>query len=74
MFSFTTDKSEDKEIEEFVIKELTENIYFKTLDEKQQKHFLKGETAFFISREDIEEKTGKKVISGKNFKGQKRLR
>jgi hypothetical protein len=58
MFSFTTDKSEDKDIEEFVIKELTETNYFKTLDEKQQKHFLKGETAFFLSREDIEEKTG----------------
>ena len=26
------------------------------------------------TRKDIEEKTGKKVISGKNFKGQKRLR
>ena len=58
LFSFTNDKQEDKKIETFVIKELSETNYFKSLNEKQQKHFLKGENAFFISREDIEEKTG----------------
>ncbi len=56
--SFTPDKNEDKEIEELVVKELIQTNYFQALDEKQQKHFLKGENAFFISREDIEEKTG----------------
>ena len=58
IFSFTDDKLEDKKIEEFVIKELTETSFFNSLDKKEQKHFLKGENAFFISREDIEEKTG----------------
>ncbi len=58
LFSFTSEKKEDKGIEELVIKELVETGYFKTLDDKQQKHYLKGENAFFISREDIEERTG----------------
>lgn len=58
LFSSTSDNNEDQEIEKFVIKELTETDYFKALEEKQQKHFLKGDNAFFISREDIEEKTG----------------
>jgi len=62
LFSFTDEKQEDKNIEEFVINELTETQYFRGLDEKQQKHYLKGENAFFMNREDIEEKAG----TGKN--------
>ncbi|MFA7302091.1 MAG: DUF5677 domain-containing protein [Candidatus Shapirobacteria bacterium] len=58
LFSFTDDNQEDKKIEDSIIDELTKTNYFKSLGEKQQKHFLKGENAFFISREDIEEKTG----------------
>jgi len=58
LFSFTSEPIEDKDIEELVIRELKETEYFKNLPEKQQQHFLKGEHSFFISREDIEEKTG----------------
>lgn len=58
LFSFTSENSEDKKIEDFVILELTKTVYFQQLEEKQQKHFLKGDNAFFISREDIEEKSG----------------
>ena len=60
LFSFTDEKQEDKSIEELVIKELTETTYFKNLDQKQQNHFLRGENAFFISREEIEERFGTK--------------
>lgn len=56
LFSFTDEKKEDKNIEEFVINELTETSYFKALDEKQQKRYLKGENAFFMNREEIEER------------------
>lgn len=49
---------EDERIEEFVIKELKENELFKTLPEKQQSAYLKGDKAFFITREDIEERFG----------------
>jgi len=58
LFSFSPEKQKDKEIEELVIKELIETDYFKTLNEKQQKHYLKGGNAFFISREDIEDRIG----------------
>ena len=58
MFSYASENIEDKEIESLVIKELIETKYFITLSEKQQKHYLKGDNSFFISREDIEEKTG----------------
>ena len=58
LFSFTTEKEEDIEIEKTVIQELSETAYFKNLEEKQQKHFLKGENSFFVNREDIEEKMG----------------
>lgn len=58
LFSFMTDKNEDKEIENIVVKELIETDYFKNLDQKQQKYFLKGDNAFFISREEIEARIG----------------
>jgi hypothetical protein len=58
LLSYIGTNKENKEIEDFVIKELKETQYFKALDEKRQKHFLKGDNAFFISREEIEEKTG----------------
>ena len=59
LFSFTDDKQENPEIEKNVIKELSETEYFKNLTEKHKTHYLKGENAFFISREDIEEKIGR---------------
>lgn len=59
LFSFTDDKQEDPEIEKKVVEELSETEYFKSLTGKQQSHFLKGENAFFINREDIEEKIGR---------------
>ena len=58
MFSYASDNIEDKEIENLVIKELIETEYFKTLSKKQQNHYLRGDNSFFISREDIEERTG----------------
>ncbi len=33
--------------------ELRENTYFKSLPEKQQQHYLKGNTALFMSQDDI---------------------
>lgn len=59
LFSFTPTKLDNEDIEKSVVEELIDTIYFKNLDEKQQKHFLKGDNAFFISREEIEEKMGK---------------
>jgi hypothetical protein len=42
LFSFITEQEEDIEIKKTVIRELTEAKYFKNLEEKQQKNFLKG--------------------------------
>ncbi len=58
MFSFTDDKIENIEIEQNLKKELTNTEYFKKHDDKRQNYFLKGDNAFFISREDIEEQIG----------------
>jgi len=58
LFSYTDEPIEDTEIEKSVIEELCETKYFKNLSSKQQKHYLKGEDAYFISREDIEVKIG----------------
>lgn len=58
LFSFTSEKKERKDLEKLVIQELKETKYFKSLDEKRQRHFLKGENAFFINREEIEERIG----------------
>ncbi|MGM8360689.1 DUF5677 domain-containing protein [Flavobacterium sp. ARAG 55.4] len=58
MFSFTDDKIENIEIEQNLKSELANTEYFKKLDEKRQKYFLKGDNAFFISRENIEEQMG----------------
>ncbi|WP_313035007.1 DUF5677 domain-containing protein [Acinetobacter sp.] len=61
-FSFVPEAIENNreniEIEEFVINQLKGNSFFKTLSEQQQKNYLKGKNAFFISREEIEEKEG----------------
>jgi hypothetical protein len=59
LFSFIPQKLDNEEIEKFVVDELVNTKYFNTLDEKQQKHVLKGNNAFFINREEIEEKMGK---------------
>jgi hypothetical protein len=59
LFSYSPKKLENEEIEKLVVEELLNTKYFKNLNEKQQKHFLKGDNAFFISREEIEEKMGK---------------
>jgi len=58
LFSFTDEKLEDKELEKVLIKELTDTSFFNSLNVKRQKHFLKGENAFFLSKDDIVEKTG----------------
>lgn len=49
---------ENLEIENLVLDQLKNSEYFQTLDEKTQKQYLKGGSAFFISREEIEEKEG----------------
>ncbi|WHP04918.1 DUF5677 domain-containing protein [Acinetobacter corruptisaponis] len=46
------------EIKERLISELESTNYFNQLDVKQKKHYLKGDTAFFLSREEIEERIG----------------
>jgi len=61
-FSFVSEsfdiERENTEIEEFVLNQLKGNSFFKNLNEQQQKNYLKGKNAFFISREEIEEKEG----------------
>jgi len=41
--------------------DLANTDYFRSLDEKQQKHYLKGHTAFFQSKDEIIEATGNRV-------------
>ena len=41
-----------------LISQIQENIFFKKLDPKKQKLFLKGNRAFSISRDEIEERIG----------------
>ena len=53
---------EELNLKNQLTKELTETLYFQHLDEKQQKHFLKGSTAFFLNREEIEEKIGNSKV------------
>jgi len=38
---------------------LLETEYFKSIDDKRQKYFLKGDNAFFTSREDLEIEMGR---------------
>lgn len=49
---------ENIEIENLVLDKLKNSEYFQTLDEKTQKKYLKGGSAFFSTREEIEEKEG----------------
>lgn len=49
---------EDPEIEKFVLEQLENSSYFKGLDEKERNKYLKGKKAFFITREEIEEREG----------------
>lgn len=58
IFSFTNDEINNFAIEQDLISKICETEYFKQLDDKRQKYFLKGENAFFISREDLEEQMG----------------
>lgn len=51
-------QKEDIELENFVINQLKSTAYFQNLSEKLQKDYLKGEKAFFVSREDIDLKEG----------------
>jgi hypothetical protein len=53
------DDLEDKELESYVVNELTTNKYFMSLEEKERKKYLKGNQAFFKSREEIEELYGR---------------
>ncbi|MCH7337934.1 DUF5677 domain-containing protein [Acinetobacter sp. NIPH 2699] len=61
-FSFLSEtydvQKEDTEIENFVLEQLKNSTFFKNLDEKERVKYLKGKNAFFISREDIEERDG----------------
>lgn len=54
----STENSGNNAIEQSIIDELTSTEYFKNLDQKQQKHFLRGANSFFISREEIEARAG----------------
>lgn len=44
---------EAAKIRKDVVNELTSNTWFQKLTDKQQKHFLKGNTAFFSSQDEI---------------------
>jgi len=61
-FSFVSNdieiERENIEMEELVLNQLKENNFFKSLSEQQKNQYLKGKNAFFISREEIEEKEG----------------
>lgn len=61
-FSFVSEthniQKEDFEIEKLVLDQLENSIFFKSLEEKDRSKYLKGKNAFFISREDIEEREG----------------
>lgn len=56
--SFINYNYSDTSIEEQIRISLENTEYFNRLDGRQQKHFLKGDTAFFITREDIEQRMG----------------
>lgn len=58
LFSNLNENLEEPQVVDMLNKQLTDSAYFKTISEKKQQYFLKGDTAFFISREDIEEKMG----------------
>lgn len=62
LFSFFPNEinadKENIEIEQFVLQQLKNTDFFRNLDEKQRHRYLKGKDAFFMSREDIEEKEG----------------
>lgn len=49
---------EHPEIEKFVLEQLENSIFFKSLDEKKRSKYLKGKDAFFMARDEIEEKEG----------------
>jgi hypothetical protein len=59
-FSFFPESYDDErdnyEIEKLVLGQLENSIFFKSLDEKERSKYLKGKNAFFMSREDIEER------------------
>jgi hypothetical protein len=67
LLSFINKPIGDVNIETDLRNELTKTEYFKKLEERQQKHFLKGDNAFFITREEIEEKMGSDINSYKMF-------
>jgi hypothetical protein len=59
LFSFSDGESGfDQNVLDTVKDELTNTEYFKSLGNKQQAHYLKGDNAFFKSREEIEESFG----------------
>lgn len=61
-FSFFPDsydgERENVEIEKLVLEKLESCSFFKDLQENEKSKYLKGKNAFFISREDIEEREG----------------
>ncbi|MCK0911667.1 DUF5677 domain-containing protein [Acinetobacter pittii] len=62
LFSFFPEQSDDKrenpEVETIILEQLKNSTFFQNLDEKKRNKYLKGKDAFFMAREDIEEKEG----------------
>jgi hypothetical protein len=64
---FKVAENSDEQVVQFegytdeVKSDLKNTDYFKTLDEKQKKHFLKGNTAFFKSQDEIVKASGGSV-------------
>lgn len=68
MFNYFGDNQEDKynKVYQEIVEQLEKNILFMKLDEKTKKKYLKGDNAFLMSREEIEEKMGE---NKNEFKG-----
>ena len=56
--SFAGQNFNNEEVTTQLSNALKDTAYFKNLDQKQQKHFLKGDNAFFLNREEIETRMG----------------
>lgn len=62
LFSFIPEnfdiERENPEIEKFVLEQLKNSAFFNSLDEKKRSKYLNGKDAFFMARDEIEEKEG----------------
>lgn len=67
LLAFTNSNIGNEDVEKQLVKELSATNYFKNLEKKRKDYFVKGDNAFFISREDLEEKMGHDKSSFKSL-------